>query len=87
MNKDLRPGQTIVVGTQAGLFARVHRLERAVLVVRSTKNDGSVELAELPMDADVLAEVGLLRAVMHCWIAKRIFGLVMVAKWWWFYIC
>ena len=57
LNKDLRPGQTIVVGTQAGLFARVRRLERAVLVVHSTKNDGSVELSELPMNADVLAEV------------------------------
>ncbi|GAB4820149.1 hypothetical protein N2152v2_007195 [Parachlorella kessleri] len=56
LNKDLRPGQTIVVGTQAGLSARVRRLERPVLVVRSTKNDGSVELSELPMDADILAE-------------------------------
>ena len=51
LKPDLRPGVTIVVGTEQGLHARVRRLDRRALVVTSTTDDGvRVGPHEFPLD-------------------------------------
>lgn len=39
-NRDIRPGKTIVVGTEQGLYARARPLAEPVLVVRTTTESG-----------------------------------------------
>lgn len=63
-NRHIRPGRTIVVGTQQGLYARVRPLERPVLSLKSTRDDGSVELCELALDPEHLAQVRTLQQVL-----------------------
>ncbi|PSC73195.1 GHMP kinase [Micractinium conductrix] len=54
-NHALVPGRTIVVGTEQGLHARIARLARPVLRLRSTKDDGMVLEHEYELDEALLA--------------------------------
>ena len=56
-NHALVPGRTIVVGTEQGLHARIARLARPVLRLRSTKDDGMVLEHEYELDEALLAVV------------------------------
>ncbi len=38
----MRPGRTIVCGTEQGLYCRAQRLQRRELVVQATTEDGRV---------------------------------------------
>ena len=58
-NHSIVPGRTIVVGTEQGLYARAAALAAPVLRLRSTIDDGSCLEQEFPLDADLLAKVGL----------------------------
>eukprot|EP00890_Picochlorum_soloecismus_P002113 jgi/Picsp_1/2902/NSC_01127-R1_galactokinase len=53
-NGDIACGSTIVMGINYGLYARARRLEERVLRLRSVREDGAEEKAELAMDEEVL---------------------------------
>lgn len=54
-NPDIPAGQTIVIGTQEGLYARVQALEQLVLHISSTNDQGEeVGSLELPLEPKAL---------------------------------
>lgn len=71
-NHELVPGRTLVVGTEQGLFARVRRLPAPLLRLRSTRDDGSTEERELPLDEAALAEVRAVHGFQRAVPAERV---------------
>jgi hypothetical protein len=55
-NPDIRPGRTIVVGTEQGLHARYRTLELPAFILRSTTDDGAEVVHSYDLaDQDALA--------------------------------